>query len=125
MARRNQVVDTPEAPETNEEVAVNDEQPETTETVAEPTYDELKARVAELEAQLEKKSAKKKDKPEKRKPDLPDGWIAPVAFRHALVEKGLAAESMSPVQIYGLVRKAESNGMPVKHFDKEGNQYDS
>jgi len=102
----------------DETVAV-DEKPE-------PTYDELKARVVELEEQLAAatKSKTKKDKPEKRKPDLPDGYISPVAFRHKLVELGLANESMSPVQVYGLVRKASSNGMPVKHFDKAGNVYD-
>jgi hypothetical protein len=31
---------------------------------------------------------------------------------------------MSPVQIYSLARKASSNGMPVKHFDKDGNAHD-
>jgi hypothetical protein len=99
---------------------------EATEVEVELTYDQLKARVAELEAKLAEatKSKAKKDKPEKRKPDLPDGYISPVAFRHKLVELRLAGESMSPVQVYGLVRKASSNGMPVKHFDKAGNMYD-
>jgi hypothetical protein len=95
-------------------------------TEAEPTVDELKARIVELEEQLAAatKSKKAKDKPERRKPDLPEGYISPVAFRHKLVELGLAGESMSPVQVYGLVRKSASNGMPVKHFDKAGNMFD-
>jgi len=98
---------------------------EATEATA-PTYDELVAKVAELEEKLAAatKTKDKKNKPEKRKPDLPEGYIAPVAFRHLLVAEGLASESMSPVQIYGLVRKAKTNGMPVKHFDKEGNVFD-
>src|SRR5271163_4737234 len=79
---------------------------------------------ARMKAEDAAKKSAGKPKPEKRKHDLPEGYIAPVGFRHALVAAGLAAESMSPVQVYGLVRKASSNGMPVKHFDRAGTAFD-
>jgi hypothetical protein len=138
MARSRNVRTQEESPAASEEgtiveneMTAVDEQPNSEETMEEtveapePTVEELKARVAELEAKLAEKSTKQeKKKPTKRKHDLPEGYIAPVAFRHALVERGLAAESMSPVQIYSLARKASSNGMPVKHFDREGKTFD-
>jgi len=60
-----------------------------------------------------------------KKHKLPDGWITPVAARHRLVEEGLAKSTMNSAQIYILSRNAEKNGMPVKHFDAAGNQYDA
>lgn len=84
---------------------------------AEPAVEEPKTEAAEAETEEVKK-------PAKRKHDLPEGWITPVKFRHALVAEGLAGENLSSAQIYILSRKAASNGMPVKHFDKDGKQYD-
>jgi hypothetical protein len=65
-----------------------------------------------------------KKAPKKRKHALPEGWITPVAFRHALVERELAGDNLSSAQIYILSRKAASNGMPVKHFNAAGEQFD-
>jgi len=81
-----------------------------------PEGEQAAAPVAEPEA--------KKEKPEKRKFPLPEGFVPPVAFRHELVKQGLAGENLSSAQIYILSRKASSNGMPIKHFDRAGNQYD-
>jgi|SRR5579859_8037584 len=128
MARRNQTVAAEEeAHVTTDEatVAIDEQEPENREM----TFDDrVEARAKELfekwKAEEAAKKSKGKQKPEKRKHDLPEGYIAPVAFRHALVERGLAAESMSPVQIYSLARKASSNGMPIVHFDKDGKSYD-
>jgi hypothetical protein len=129
MTRRNQSAEA----ETSDEVFVEDQNPEAGASTGgedrEMTFDErveagAKELFAKWKAEELAKKGKTKAKPEKRKHDLPEGYIAPVAFRHALVDAGLAAESMSPVQIYGLVRKASSNGMPVKHFDREGVGHD-
>jgi hypothetical protein len=129
MTRRNQSAEA----ETSDEVFVEDQNPEAGASTdgedREMTFDErveagAKELFAKWKAEELAKKGKTKAKPEKRKHDLPEGYIAPVAFRHALVDAGLAAESMSPVQIYGLVRKASSNGMPVKHFDREGVGHD-
>jgi hypothetical protein len=133
MARRNQTVDAPEEVfaeggpvEESEIVNEGVEEAPAVEMTEEDRRVEARAQklFAKWKAEEATKKGSKKPKPEKRKHDLPEGYIAPVAFRHALVEHGLAAESMSPVQIYGLVRKASSNGMPVKHFDREGNAFD-
>jgi hypothetical protein len=62
--------------------------------------------------------------PRKRKHKLPPGKITPVEFRHLLVDKGHAPDTLNSAQIYILTRSAKSNGMPVKHYDAEGNAYD-
>ena len=136
MTRRNQTAEAPdevendaqqEQPTSEEELQVPEEGADGPDR--EMTFDErveaaAKEMFAKWKAEELAKKGKTKAKPEKRKHDLPEGYIAPVAFRHALVDAGLAPESMSPVQIYGLVRKASSNGMPVKHFDREGTAHD-
>jgi hypothetical protein len=60
----------------------------------------------------------------KRKHNLPPGWITPVQFHHELVDRGLARETMSTAQVYIMSRAKKTNGMPVKHFDADGNEYD-
>jgi hypothetical protein len=60
----------------------------------------------------------------KRKHGLPAGKITPVQFRHLLVDKGHAPETLNSAQIYILTRSAKSNGMPVKHYDADGKAHD-
>ena|ERR1700733_1431022 len=67
------------------------------------------------------KAAEKK--PGKHK--LPEGWMTPVAATHALKEGGHAPDKLNSAQLYILSRAAASNGMPVKHFDADGNMYDT
>lgn len=131
MTRRNQTTEAPGEVDDGTQILEGADPAEVENR--EMTFDEqVEARAQELAQELfvkwkaeeTAKKSKGKPKPEKRKHDLPEGYIAPVAFRHALVEAGLAPESMSPVQIYGLVRKASSNNMPVKHFDREGVAHD-
>jgi hypothetical protein len=90
--------------------------------------EEQAEQAAEVEAtqaeELEKAKEEEAKAPKKRKHALPEGYITPVAFRHALVEKGHAGDNLSSAQIYILSRKASTNGMPVKHFDADGNAYD-
>jgi hypothetical protein len=62
--------------------------------------------------------------PRKRKHKLPSGKITPVEFRHLLVDKGHAPDTLNSAQIYILTRSAKSNGMPVKHYDAEGKAFD-
>jgi hypothetical protein len=61
---------------------------------------------------------------QRRKHKVPDGYITPVEARHRLVEEGLAKGSLNSAQIYILSRAAKNNGMPVLHFDAEGNAHE-
>jgi hypothetical protein len=79
-------------------------------------------------ADTEEKAAETETKPaapvKPRKHKLPDGWSTPVEFHHHLVDNGHAPATMNTAQIYILSRNAKSNGMPVKHFDAAGKEYD-
>jgi hypothetical protein len=129
MTRRNQAAGVPEEtfedqfPEVAEDQAPEREMTEEEKRIEERAHELAEQMFAKMKAEDAAKKSAGKPKPEKRKHDLPEGYIAPVGFRHALVAAGLASESMSPVQIYGLVRKSSSNGMPVKHFDRAGNAF--
>jgi hypothetical protein len=74
---------------------------------------------------VEEGAKEEKPKPEKRKFPLPEGYVTPVAFRHELVKQGLADEKLSSAQIYILSRKAANNGMPIKHFNRAGESFDT
>src|SRR6516165_3658564 len=59
----------------------------------------------------------------KRKHKVRDGWITPVEATHRLVDEGLAKPTLNSAQLYILSRNAESNGMPVAHFDADGKRH--
>jgi hypothetical protein len=96
---------------------------EDNEVMTEPENTEVVA--TEGAAAAEPATEEKAATPQKRKFPLPAGYITPVAFRHALVEAGLAGDNLSSAQIYILSRKAATNGIPVKHFDRDGKEYDA
>jgi hypothetical protein len=78
----------------------------------------------EKKAETEKAEAADPKPVRKRKHKLPAGYVTPVEFRHMLVDEDLASDTLNSAQIYILSRSAKTNGMPVKHFDAAGNEYD-
>jgi hypothetical protein len=85
-----------EMAETAAETPVNDENTEATETAA---------------------TAKKRH-------DVPDGIVTPIALKNHLVKEGLAPKDTKPQQFYAFVKSPGKNDpFPVKHYDAEGNEY--
>jgi hypothetical protein len=60
--------------------------------------------------------------PASKDPENP--LLTPVEFHHHLVDNGHAKPTMNTAQIYILGRAAKNNGMPFKHYDKDGTEYD-
>jgi hypothetical protein len=61
---------------------------------------------------------------------LPEGYITPVEATHRLKKEvnpatgePYAKASLSSQQVYTLLRTAETNKMPVHHFDAEGHKH--
>jgi hypothetical protein len=54
--------------------------------------------------------------------NFPDGVMAPIAFRKALIAGGYATETLKPQTVYGWLK---TKGFPVSHFDADGTRYET
>jgi hypothetical protein len=61
-----------------------------------------------------------------QRPALPEGIVSPIAALNHLKQKGHAPQEFKPQQMYGFVKNpGKVDPFPVKHYDAEGNEFDS
>jgi hypothetical protein len=60
----------------------------------------------------------------KKRHDVPDDKVTPIALKNHLVKEGLAPKDTKPQQFYTFVKNPGKNDpFPAKHYDADGNEY--